>query len=432
MKKVFVTLGLSAVTTLLSAIELDIVTTEAKHYKVGETVTFLATAWENDTEKLSQGTVTLTFSNSGGKQIREDLTLDFSRENPVRFTAKLNQPGFILVKSGACQMPDGKKVAWSRKKYYPNGGAAVEPEKIRAGEKTPADFNQFWQEGIKEFEKAEIILTPVNNKALPDHKNYKVLVKFPDGSGAVDGFLSIPSAPGKYPASASIPGAGPGIVTSYYPFGRYTPSILLWMNVHPFRTAATSKEQRKLYNQYNASLPTRTYIYHNALDRKKYVFRNAWLAMNRMIDYVAALPEFDGKHFVAIGSSQGGGSALAVGSMNKNISCIVASVPALCDHGGWKADRQAGWPQLHKKFRGKADAAAAYFDGANFAKNIKVPTLVLVGNIDTTCSPSSVLAAYNNIASKEKKIVYFPRFGHVLAKEMLIPVNKFLDEQFAK
>jgi cephalosporin-C deacetylase-like acetyl esterase len=76
------------------------------------------------------------------------------------------------------------------------GAAAVEPEKIQPGAPVPADFEKFWQDGIKMWEKAEVVTTPApefdKNAKFKNFKNYRIKVTFPDKSGAIDGFLSIP------------------------------------------------------------------------------------------------------------------------------------------------------------------------------------------------------------------------------------------------
>ena len=54
------------------------------------------------------------------------------------------------------------------------------------------------------------------------------------------------------------------------------------------------------------------------------------------------MPEWDRKHMVIDGSSQGGGSALILSGLNKNITALAANVPALCDHGGVKTGRSSG------------------------------------------------------------------------------------------
>ena len=143
---------------------------------------------------------------------------------------------------------------------------------------------------------------------------------------------------------------------------------------------------------------------------------DVWLALNKVIDYTAALNEFDGKNFAAIGSSQGGGTAIALTYLNKKISCMIVNVPGLCDHSGWKADRADGWPAMHESMQGKADKVMPYFDGVNFASKITVPAFVTAGFVDVTCPPSSVYAMYNQLAGK-KTMYDLHRLGHSVPPE---------------
>jgi len=423
--------GMIAAAGWLSAQQIDIVAEKPPIFKVGDEILFTATAWQKEKEMFREGAVVFSFRDSGGKKLRDDLTVDLSKENPAKLTLKMNHPGFVLVSASPCKLPDGKTVKWSDAPA-PLGGAAVEPEKILPGMECPKDFDEFWQEGVKAFRDAKIEVTEAPGFTREGYKVFRIQVNFPDGSGLVSGFLSIPSEPGKYPALAGVPGAGPGIANPVPYWKSPVPAIELWLNVQNFVTGATQREQRERNRAYVKSLGG-PFWFSNAANRDQYFYRKVWLAVNRAVDYVATLPEYDGKHFAMAGNSQGGGTALAVGSLNKNITCIVASVPALCDHGGWKVGRQAGWPRLHKALKGKADASAPYFDGAYFAARIKVPTLVVTGFVDTTCSPSSVYAAYNSIPEGvQKQILNVYRGGHRSGKIVRPQVEQFLKEQLTK
>ena len=58
-------------------------------------------------------------------------------------------------------------------------------------------------------------------------------------------------------------------------------------------------------------------------------------------------------------------------------------------------------------------APAREYDAASFAKRIKnADCLLSTGFIDTTCAPTSVYVAYNNIPSAHKIIVNMPESGH--------------------
>ena len=418
----------------LAAARLDIVPTEFRSYKVGEPVTFTVTALDDQKQKMTEGTVTIAVRDSGtnGKKIIDDVVIDFAKTNPVTFTAKLDRPGFILAVPSPGKTADGKEIRWENRPLPSLGGAAVEPEKIQPGAECPADFDEFWRKALEEFKNAEVVLSDAPAQKRDGYKVSRITVKFPDGSGAVDGFLSIPDKPGKYPAIAGVPGAGPGTVRSTGHISIGKPAIELWLNVHNFPTADTAEEQKRRAFEYRKKFLNNTgYWLYQAENRDQYIYRKVWPALSRAIDHIAALPEFDGRHFAVSGHSQGGGTALAVGSLNPHITCILASVPALCDHGGWKFDRQAGWPQLHVALKGKADAASGYFDAANFASRIKVPTVVSAGYVDTTCSPSSVYAAFNQIKA-DKTMVELYRAGHTLTPDFRKAAQQLLEKEFSK
>ena len=424
--------GVVAAAGVLPAQQMDIVAEEPPVFRKGQEIRFTATARKENKALLREGSVVFSFKDSGGKRFRGDLTVDLSKENPAKFTVKLDHPGFVLVSASPGKLSDGSTVKWSTAPFAPLGGAAVEPERIRPGTACPADFDEFWRKGIESFKNAKVEVTDAPGFKREGYKVSRIRISFPDGTGSVTGFLSIPSKPGKYPALAGVPGAGPGKADPVPFWNSPLPAIELWLNVHNFVTGSTQKEQQTRYAAYIRSLGG-AYWFTNAADRDRYFFRNVWLAVNRAVDFVAALPEFDGKHFAMAGNSQGGGTALAIGSLNQNITCIVASVPALCDHGGWKLGRQAGWPRLHANLKGKADAAAPYFDAAYFAARVKVPTLISVGFVDTTCSPASVYAAYNSIpADVPKRIYHMHRQGHRGTPAFRPEVQKFLKEQFGK
>ena len=434
MKKVLSALSLTVLGMSAFAAVLDVKPAEDRVYKIGEEITFSAAVKDNDGKMLNSGSYVLQISESGGKTIGKPITVKVAENNPFTFKAKLDKPGFVMVLSKGYVPAGGKLEAWKNKPRTPAvTSAAVEPEKIVTGSKMPEDFNEFWAKGIEKFKNAEVVIEPVAKK-MQGYKVSRITVKFPDGSGFIDGFLSIPVKKGKYPVVVGVPGAGPGTVSPWPTFhpDKNKPVIMMVLNVHPYRTAATYAEQQKLYNAYQKTFKkTKSYTLENSWDRDKYVYRNVWLAVSRAMDYVAALPEYDGKHFAAVGSSQGGGSALAVSYLNKNVTCTVANVPALCDHNGWRLDRRPGWPDLHVKVQGGADKSAEYFDGANFAAGIKHPTLVSAGFADMVCSPSSVYAAYNALQGK-KTMFHMYREGHSITKEFFAAATEFLNAEFAK
>jgi cephalosporin-C deacetylase-like acetyl esterase len=112
------------------------------------------------------------------------------------------------------------------------------------------------------------------------------------------------------------------------------------------------------------------------------------------------------------------------------LTASIANVPALCDHGGYLKGRNPGWPKLvlHYKKAPEYLAMSGYFDTVNFARRIAIPTVICVGFIDRTCSPSSVYAAYNAIKAP-KKIINEPNMGHSSSKEFNRFANKWIKSQ---
>jgi cephalosporin-C deacetylase-like acetyl esterase len=430
MKKLFILLAALFCAAVYAA-TIDIVAAEDRDYKIGEEITFKVTAYESKDKLMSAGTFTLKITDSGLRAI--SVKADLSKGNPFTFKTKLDRAGFVFVKPTDYTLPDGKKGKWANTRDLPAaGGAAVEPEKIRQAGSVPEDFHKFWADGLKEFEKAEVSVVRAPELDYTDYKVSRITVTFPDKSGFIDGFLSIPVKKGKYPIIAGVPGAGPGVVKPVPYICNFKPSIRLFMNIFPFRTAATAKEQTARYNEWTKTLPAGKPYYHvYSENRDKFIYRNAFLALSRAVDHVALLPEFDGKNIAASGNSQGGGTALALAYLNKKITCAAASVPALCDHNGQLLQRVPGWPRLNLGMPNKKHTALPYFDGASFASFIKVPAIISVGYVDDTCYPASVYAAYNNLKG-EKKIVTLPRAGHRNSAESRKILGEFIDSVFAR
>lgn len=428
--KILTTLVALTLGTMSMAAHLDIVP-DKPHYQVDETAIFTVTAWESDQQKLTGGCFEITLFDSGQRMSGNSIKVDLSVQNPLRITVKAERSGFIMLKAGSCTMPDGQVIKWANKPFLPMGAAAVAPEKLQSATALPEDFDEFWQRGIEKFKHASITVVPAENIRRNGYNVFRLTVALPDKSWSMDGLLSVPQAPGKYPAVVSVPGAGPGTVGPVPYVRTRTPAIELFMNLHNFPMALTSQQQQERYKCYNASFPEKAYMYAGADDRGKYTYFYAWLALNRAVDHILLMDEFDGKNLAATGSSQGGGSALALAYLNKRVSCVVANVPAFCDHHGWKLGRSSGWPHLHDKLQGRADAAAPYFDAANFARFIRVPALISAGYVDTVCPPSSVYAMYNNLPGRK---TFYPMYrqGHVLNREFSDFAAEFLQKEFGE
>jgi cephalosporin-C deacetylase-like acetyl esterase len=379
-------------------------------YQCGENAVFTVSV-KNEGKPVEAGTFTVKMGVFGGQDLSV-TPVDLSKGNPITVSGTLKEPGFILVTASGLS---GAKNALA--------GAGFEPEKIELGNPLPEDFMKFWEDGRAAIAGDTVHLEKLDKYSTEAYTSYAVTVDVLHGE-KLYGFLAVPAGNGPFPAYVQVPGAGAG---QHEPFTKWAERkvIALNMNVHKYPVAlGDAKETKRLYEENAAKI---RYPLDQADNRDKYHFRNVILGVDRMVNYVAAMPQWDKKHFVFDGSSQGGGMALIMAGLNKNITAAAANVPAICDHGGKKFNRQPGWPNIASKGEA-AVKVSAYFDAGNFAKSITCPVFTSTGFIDTTCAPSSVYAAYNQIKSP-KMIFNMPTVGHTTVKEYSDRKNPWVEGQ---
>lgn len=302
-------------------------------------------------------------------------------------------------------------------------GAMVDPEKLTTPLAEPADFDEFWNSVKAEL--ASVPMKELEKVKLNEHKNVNVYdIKIScAGEKPVSGYLCMPlNAKAKScPAIVSFHGAGvrsSGKLVNYAARGL----IALDINAHGIVNGKPAKfydDLRKnyYYTTLDAKRPTR-YALWNRHDRDLYYFKGMYMRLMRALEYVKSLPEWDGKHLIVTGGSQGGAQVLAACGLDKDVTFAKCAVPAQCDHSGCLGDRRSGWPALYKAVKGKPEdpavaKCAMYYDGAYFAKRIKCPIYFSTGFMDNVCPPTSVYAAYNNVPAGVKKAMQTtPTAGH--------------------
>lgn len=337
---------------------------------------------------------------------------------------------FEAVPAVAGKTASGRK----KKTVLASIGVIADPYSIRPGFTEPEDFQQFWDNAKAELakvpvkaERKEIEVTDDLIPKASSYFSYRVPVKMNEptvlkgkfrcwdvkvdsvGGVPVSGYLTMPAdaKPKSLPAIVTFQGAGVKTANKAFVSG----AIRFDVNAHGIENGQPADYYRKL-----AAGKLKGYTAIGLDSRDKYYFRNMYLRVQRALDYIKTLPEYDGKTLIVAGNSQGGGQTLVAAGLDPDVKLILASVPAMCDHGGILAGRISGWPRLVKMKNGKvvnpeAVKTLPYFDAAFFAKRIKAEAYLTVGLIDVTCSPTSVFAAYNNIPGK-KHITVLPYRGH--------------------
>ncbi len=325
-------------------------------------------------------------------------------DGPPAITAALNEPGFVQCQAVLRQPPDAAPVCAAL-------GAAVEPEAIRPARERPDDFDAFWQARLAELAKvpAEASLQAIACDYL---MFYDIRVKC--AGAPVAGYYAKPCAPeGKLPAFIHFQGAG---VKSAYPdvplIWASRGCLALCINAHGLPNGQPAEFYQDL-----AVGALADYRVHGLEDPRAYYMLGMFLRVKRAIDFMTAQPEWDGRHLVLHGHSQGAFQAIAGAYLDARATALAAGVPAGSGLHGSAGGHGAGWPKIAAaanapgRDRGKIMAAASYFDNANFLAGVNCPAIFSVGWIDGTCRPAGIYAAINNFKGP-KTILDRPAMTH--------------------
>ena len=279
------------------------------------------------------------------------------------------------------------------------GGAAIDPTEIKRSLPVPDDFDSFW-DGMKK----KLAAVPLEPKLVSVKSPIKDVESFDVTAPAlglqISGYMSKPvgAKPKSLPIILTVHGAGVSDSSLGGSANWASKGFLAMdMNAHGLPNGKPKQFYADLY-----AGPMNPYRYEFRNDREKAYFTGMMLRLIRGIDVLTAQPEWDGKHVVVSGASQGGYQAIAAAGLDARVTFFAAGVPAGCDHSGMLANRIAGWPKIVPMKDGKPDSsvieAFRYLDCMNFATRTKAAGCYFtVGFIDVTCPPTSIYATYNQL-----------------------------------
>lgn len=314
--------------------------------------------------------------------------------------------------------------------------AGFRPDLIKPTTVDPPDFDEFWNEG-----KTELAKLPIDAKfeSLPNYSTANVdvfQVNFQNVGAArgkssrIYGILAVPKTTNpdqKFPAVLHVPGAG---VRSYA--GQINLAergiITLQIGIHGIPVNLDSK----IYEQLAAGALNR-YMYSGLDDRDDYYYRRVFLGCLRANDFLASLPQFDGKNLAVMGGSQGGALSIMTAALDARVKTLAVWIPALADLTGYTAGRAGGWHHVFDDAKNRTREkieTSRYYDTINFAKRVKIPGIYTFGYNDETCPTTTMFAAYNSI-NAPKKLLLALETGHALTNEQSERVNKWI-ESFLK
>ena len=362
-------------------------------YQVGEKVTFTVSVEEKG--KPANGSLIDWVIVKDGLAT-EQKGVSSVVDGKATVIGSLGEPGFLQLKVTAHRLDArSKPLAVSAM-----AGAAIEPTKIPRSLPVPDDFDAFWS-GMKQKLAAVPVAASIRSvKApLPDVESFDVTA--PALGLPISAYMAKPVGAKRksLPIILTVHGAGVsdsslGGSASWAAKG----FLAMDMNAH----GLPNGKPRQFYADLYAG-PMKGYRYENRQDREKGYFTGMMLRLVRALDVLTAQPEWDGKHVVVSGASQGGYQAIAAAGIDGRVTFFAAGVPAGCDHSGMLVNRIAGWPKIVPVVDGKPDPAvleaARYVDCMNFATRTKAAGCYFtVGFIDTTCPPTSIYATYNQLS----------------------------------
>ena len=227
------------------------------------------------------------------------------------------------------------------------------------------------------------------------------------------GVLCVPKKEGKYPALLRVPGAG----IRPYAGDVYTAeqgAITLEVGIHGI---PVTMEQSFYDNLMNGALNGYWTFCRN--DLRNFYYHRVIIGALRAVDFICALPQYNGQALGVTGSSQGGALSVMTAALDPRVTFFAAVHPALCDHEAFMKKRACGWPHYFYYY-GAPDAkeleVVRYYDTANFARCLTVSGWFSWGYNDDVCPPTSMYAAYNAVTSPKELHPYLET-GHYWYQE---------------
>ena len=328
------------------------------------------------------------------------------KDGTMKWTGSMKTPGFYRLKVTAHV---------GGKDYVGLCTAGFSPEQLQPATKCPADFDAFWEKALSDARRNALDphLTLLPDRCTETVNVYEVSFVNDRPQGRIYGILCRPVKPGKYPALLRVPGAGSR------PYGGdvWTASqgaIVLEIGIHGIPVTM----EQKIYDNLNHGA-FEGYWETNLDQPEKNYYKRVVVGAVRSVDYIASLPEWNGKDVGVTGASQGGFLSLAVAALDKRITYMAAVHDAMCDYEIALQKRACGWPHYFYQQKNpdmKKVEGARYYDGINFARRVTCPSFFTFGYNDEVVPPSSSWSVYN-VVSAPKSMSIYQMTGHYWYQE---------------
>ncbi len=374
----------------------------------------------NGFPSAQQATLSYLVTTMAGKKVRADsihVKIGTSGSQSYDFNIPPVQPGFYKI-NFMVSVPDYTDTVIR--------AFGIKPQTFHSQHGKPADFESFWQNTKAELEKVkpEYKVTEIPN-CKDNRRVFEVEMKSLDGL-LVRGFLTEPRSHIKHKKFAVLL-ALPGYQVTLGPMYGNDPDIAIF----------TINIRGSGYSRDVINVRRETYIVLNLEDKNRYVLRGAVMDCVRAVDFICSRPELRHDNIIAAGGSLGGFLALATSAVDNRISFCSAANPILCDVRN--LPHEVEWPlyDINKYIATRPELTMDkvmdnldYFDGKNFASDIKCKTLVGLGMLDNIAPPDHVYAAYNEL-NTDKHVIIFRDLAHEIGKSYNVYEGRWMRDTFA-
>ena len=398
-------------------------------YEAGETMRFTLTL--KNAKPYPAGAYFVKWTRTGDDGKSESGKEEINPEKPVVVKTSLAEPGFVRLTAEVVDSegmlyrkqlhvdtstPEGRQILnrWERhtdKRVFFDGGAAVHPEKLQSVPE-PSDFDAFWAK--RKARLAKVPLKPVLTEQKSSNPKVKVYTFSVPCAGPrpVTGKLTMPTAPGKYPASIGFHGYWAHYIQNI-PSSGPEDRIDVFINAHGYELGREAEYYTEFYSSIKSNGKTfgLDSTWQNKSTDTAYF---GWMCYRimRALQFIKSLPEWNGKDIRAYGGSMGGLQAIWAAGLDPDVSEANPGKPWCCDMGGRETLKRNGitWGV------GETEAMR-YFDPVNLARRISKKcklTITRAGLGDYCCPPSGIAVFYNNLScDKTINWVQGATHGHV-------------------
>lgn len=273
--------------------------------------------------------------------------------------------------------------------------------------KEPSDFTTFWNQTLADMHKTPLSYTREVAKEYCTDKVDCWLIKLKiDSKHHMYAYLTMPKGAkaGACPAVFCPPGAGVKTIKEPLRHKYYAENgmIRLECEIHGIDPRFTPEQFKDIQSAFSEYLETGIYT------RDAYYMRHVYAGMVRCLDFLASLPEWDGKNLIVQGGSQGGALSLVAAALDKRVTQCVANHPALTDMAAYiEKGRTGGYPHFHRHnlLNDQTVKVLQYYDVINFCRHITCPVRMTWGYNDSTCPPTTSYAAWNTLTSPKEAFI---------------------------